>query len=172
MIVKRKWAAFLLAVIPGLGHLYLGLNRQGLKFMIGAFLSITLIPMMPMVFPFVLAIIWFYSLFDALQKATLINLIVSQRNNGGYEMGGSAGLETLGSIADMQSIRQDDVIEPFWLGGGCILAGILLFIHSLFPKLWSLLLDRHVGSILTAVLLIAVGLWILYKNNSHKSMQE
>lgn len=168
MIKKRKWVAFLLAVIPGLGHLYLGLNRQGLKFMIGAFLSIALIPMLPLVFPFVLAVIWFYSLFDALQKATLINLILTRTNEERGE------LETLESISDMERLErmgQESAIEPLWLGGGCILAGILIFIHSVFPKMWRLLLDKHAGSILLAVVLIVIGLWMLLKTTRQASQE-
>ncbi|TXK83455.1 hypothetical protein [Paenibacillus sp. N3.4] len=71
MVGTNKIITFLLSFIPGVGHLYLGLNKRGLQFLIGGFACISLIPPFPMVFPFVLAVIWFYGLFDALQKVTL-----------------------------------------------------------------------------------------------------
>jgi hypothetical protein len=70
---KGSFLTFVLSWLPGLGHLYLGLNKRGLQFMIGFFACVALIPMLPTVFPFAVAVVWFYSLFDALQKVELVN---------------------------------------------------------------------------------------------------
>jgi hypothetical protein len=72
--MKSKFLTFLLSVLPGVGHLYLGLLTRGLHFMILFFGSIFLIILIGIEeLIILLPIIWFYSLFDALQKYELLN---------------------------------------------------------------------------------------------------
>ena len=79
MTKKSMSVTFVLSWMPGLGHLYLGLNSRGLQFMAAAFACIVLIPVVPLVFPFVLALVWFGSLFDALQRAAAINAYIEHQ---------------------------------------------------------------------------------------------
>ena len=66
---SRMWA-MLFSFIPGVGHLYLGLKEQGLQLMGAFFLTLFLMDWMRMTFLiFLVPIIWFYGMFDALQKA-------------------------------------------------------------------------------------------------------
>jgi hypothetical protein len=62
------FARFVLSVVPGLGHLYMGLVNRGLQFMAGAvlipFLIATLMPRGPF-FAFFIAGAIFFSIFDA-----------------------------------------------------------------------------------------------------------
>lgn len=68
MVNKSKFATIVLSIVPGLGHLYLGFQERGLQFMLAFFLSIFLIDWLQLsLFAFLLPVIWFYSLFDALQ---------------------------------------------------------------------------------------------------------
>jgi hypothetical protein len=65
---KSKMIATFLAVFPGAGHMYLGLQRRGLQYMAGFLLTLYILDVMHLsLFLFLLPIIWFYSLFDALQ---------------------------------------------------------------------------------------------------------
>lgn len=65
---KSKALATLLAMFPGAGHLYLGLQRRGLQLMAAFLFSIYILDTLQLsLFLFVIPILWFFSLFDALQ---------------------------------------------------------------------------------------------------------
>ncbi|UOE94503.1 hypothetical protein [Alkalihalobacillus sp. LMS39] len=67
---KSKTVATLLAVFPGLGHLYLGLQRRGLQLMAAFLFAIYIIDVLRIsFFLFIIPLIWFYSIFDAMQKS-------------------------------------------------------------------------------------------------------
>ena len=69
---KSKALASILSIIPGAGHLYLGLQKRGLQLMISFFLSIYILDVLRLgLFLFIIPVIWFYSFFDGLQKAAL-----------------------------------------------------------------------------------------------------
>ncbi|QWU17511.1 hypothetical protein SAMN04487895_10476 [Paenibacillus sophorae] len=163
MIKKKRWLTFMLAMVPGLGHLYLGFKKQGMQFMIGAFVCIVFIPSMPTVFPFALAALWFYQLFDALQKATWNKIAAAEHERLMY------GPEGLGSpwppfvMPPMPDYPQDDV-SPAWMGGACVVAGILLLVITVFPGLWRFLTQINIGTILLSLGLIGYGLHMLRKN--------
>lgn len=68
---KSKVIATLLAIFPGAGHLYLGYQRRGIQLMAAFLLSIYVLDLLRLgVFVFLIPIIWFYSFFDGLQKAS------------------------------------------------------------------------------------------------------
>ena len=66
---KSKFATVVLSALPGLGHMYLGWQQRGLFFMLAFFLAIFLTSMTGgmLLVGFLIPVIWFYSLFDALQ---------------------------------------------------------------------------------------------------------
>ncbi|UCZ53527.1 hypothetical protein LGQ02_01630 [Bacillus shivajii] len=68
---KSKVIATLLAIFPGAGHLYLGYQRRGIQLMAAFLLAIYVLDILRLgVFIFLIPIIWFYSFFDGLQKAS------------------------------------------------------------------------------------------------------
>ncbi|SDY31992.1 hypothetical protein SAMN05421736_101947 [Evansella caseinilytica] len=68
---KSKLLATLLAVFPGAGHLYLGYQRRGVQLMAAFLFSLYILDVMRLgLFMFFIPIIWFYSFFDGLQKAS------------------------------------------------------------------------------------------------------
>ena len=72
--MKSKFLTFFLSFLPGVGHLYLGLLTRGLHFMLLFFGSIFIIILVNIEALIVLLpIIWFYSLFDALQRYELLS---------------------------------------------------------------------------------------------------
>ncbi|MBP1992568.1 hypothetical protein [Paenibacillus eucommiae] len=65
---KSKIIAMLLSVFPGAGHMYLGLQRRGLQIMAAFLFAIYIMDVLRLsIFLFVIPILWFYSLFDAMQ---------------------------------------------------------------------------------------------------------
>ncbi len=133
------------------------------------FACIILIPLLPFVFPFVLAILWFYSLFDALQKATVINTLASQQgapsipaDSGDAGIGRDSLTTDLDQAIDpLRALREQNTVNPLWIGGVCILVGLLVLVREVFPIVWHMLVVMHIGSILLAVVLIGFGLWLI-----------
>lgn len=163
MIKKKRWLTFMLAMMPGVGHLYLGFKKQGMQFMIGAFVCIIFIPSMPMVFPFALAALWFYQLFDALQKATWMKLSAEEHERMMFHPDNFGAPWNM----DLHSIPgyPHDEVNPAWVGIGCVVAGFLLLLITAFPTLWRMLTEINIGTILLSLALIGYGLRML-KNNS------
>ncbi|MDQ6420169.1 hypothetical protein RB620_12040 [Paenibacillus sp. LHD-117] len=66
---KNKVLAISLAIFPGAGHLYLGLQKRGLQFMAGFLLAIYVMDNLRLsLFLFLLPLYWCFAFFDALQQ--------------------------------------------------------------------------------------------------------
>ncbi|MCJ8012815.1 hypothetical protein MUG84_13840 [Paenibacillus sp. KQZ6P-2] len=168
MIKKSKILTFMFAIIPGVGHLYLNFTKQGLQIMIGTCACIIFIPSIPLVFSFALAILWFYQMFDALQKAAWMKAAAAEHERM------MMGQETFGypwTAQDWMTLggyQKETTLSPVWIGAGCILFGVMVLLTTIFPDLWHWLLKGNVASVLLAVALIGYGLRILFKKPDHK----
>ena len=68
---KSKAFATFLSMFPGAGHLYLGYQKRGIQLMAAFLFSIYILDVLRLgIFLFLVPIIWFYSFFDGLQRAT------------------------------------------------------------------------------------------------------
>ena len=68
---KSKKLAMFLALLPGAGHMYLGLQRRGIQFMAAFLFSVYVLDVLNLtIFLYLIPIIWFYSFFDALQQVS------------------------------------------------------------------------------------------------------
>ncbi|WP_335869513.1 hypothetical protein [Bacillus sp. 2205SS5-2] len=68
---KSKALATLLSMFPGAGQLYLGYQRRGVQLMAAFLFSIYILDVLRLgIFLFLIPIIWFYSFFDGLQRAS------------------------------------------------------------------------------------------------------
>ncbi|EFM09029.1 conserved hypothetical protein [Paenibacillus curdlanolyticus YK9] len=68
---RSRWVAILLSILPGAGHMYLGLQRRGFQLMAGFFIAFYLLDTLRLsLFLVFLPLIWCYSLFDALQHVS------------------------------------------------------------------------------------------------------
>ncbi len=100
---KSKAIATLLSIVPGVGHLYLGLQKRGLQLMVAFLFSIYILDILRLgIFLFIIPIIWFYSFFDGLQQA---------------------------SRADEETLEDEPIFSSLmnyqkWLGLGLILLGL------------------------------------------------
>lgn len=108
---KSRMLTTLLAIFPGAGHMYLGLQNRGLQLMASFLLSIYILDVLHLsIFLFVIPIIWFFSFFDALQ---LINRSHDQE------------LEDIPVFKHLANYQK-------WLGIGLILLGVFYLIDSTF----------------------------------------
>lgn len=108
---KSKGIATLLSIVPGAGHLYLGLQRRGIQLMAAFLFSIYILDVLRLgIFLFLIPIIWFYSFFDGLQKA---------------------------SRADL-GVQEDEPIVSYlinhqrWIGIGLIVLGLYYLMNNIF----------------------------------------
>ncbi|UFU00005.1 NINE protein [Radiobacillus kanasensis] len=70
---KSRMLSTVLAIFPGAGHMYLGLQKRGLQLMIAFLLSIYILDVLQLsIFLFLIPIIWFFSFFDCLQQANRV----------------------------------------------------------------------------------------------------
>lgn len=68
---NKKVIAMVLSIIPGAGHMFLGLQRQGLQLMLIFFMSFFLNEWLDIgLFMVFVPVVWFFSLFDVMYKAS------------------------------------------------------------------------------------------------------
>lgn len=66
---KNRVLTIALAIFPGAGHLYLGMQKRGLQFMAGFLLAIYIMDNLRLsLFLFLLPLFWFFAFFDALAQ--------------------------------------------------------------------------------------------------------
>jgi hypothetical protein len=137
---KSKFATVILSIVPGVGHLYLGWMERGLQFMLAFVLSLFLMEWLSLsLFAYLLPVIWFYSLFDAL------NLL---------SYGGPAqeARPPWAWLAEHQR----------WVGIGLIALGALTLINRMvvpyLHQYWNFYNTRMINASVIAILLIAGGI--------------
>ncbi|WP_052410347.1 DUF4097 family beta strand repeat-containing protein [Paenibacillus durus] len=158
--VKRKFIAGLLAaMVPGTGHLYLGLLRKGISFPFVIVLDIAAllyfssigmqinVPLLILLALFIPAV-YFYNVYDALQSADrMIRL---------RKMPDAAGTAT----DSAQERRRRFISEPgISFGLLLLLGGIMLFFFRQRP-VWLHYFIEHQAGAATGILLIAGGVFL------------
>ena len=165
---KHKFIAGLLAVlIPGMGHLYLGLLRKGISLIflilldisallyfssIGMQINVPLLILLALFIP----VLYFFNVFDVLQTSDRIIHQINQT--------GTHNTETFDSDVNSVSTvskRRSLVSEPGISFGLLLLfGGILLFLFRQKP-IWLRFYIEHYAGVTVAGLLICVGIiWI------------
>ncbi len=143
---KSKGLTFFLSFIPGLGHLYLGLMNRGLQLMI-LFISAIFFAEALRLIGLAIPIIWFFSLFDALQ----------QHKN----------MQEKNEILDIPFIEWGDIQnKKFLFGWGLIILGAIY----LFEKLSRYFFDWQVYEIVQNVLIGGLLVLVGYRLISGKSI--
>jgi hypothetical protein len=121
---KSKSIATFLAIFPGAGHLYLGLQRRGIQLMAAFLFSIYILDILRLgIFLFLIPIIWFYSFFDAMQKVS------------------KYGEET---------IEDEPIIAYFlnhqkWVGIGLVLMGVYYLVMNVLLPAFSPMINRLIN---------------------------
>lgn len=149
---NNKSLAMLFSLMPGAGHMYIGLQRKGVQIMASFFLIIGLSDWLHISFTmFLLPIIWFFSIFDVRKQL----------------------------ISD-KPILEDEGINFVWkgnevklLGYGFIIIGILSMINRvIFPAL-NIYLDmeiqNYIRTSIASVLCIIIGIKLLTGKKTKKN---
>ena len=149
---KSKTIATILSMFPGAGHMYLGLQKRGLQLMAAFLFAIYILDTLRLsIFLFLIPLIWFYSFFDALQKAS---------KNSEEE------LEDIPIVSYFISHQK-------WLGIGLILLGVYyMFINIFLPAIGPIvenafglnvynLYYNYFQMIIVCILLIGGGIKLL-----------
>ncbi|MWV47294.1 hypothetical protein GRF59_27240 [Paenibacillus sp. HJL G12] len=155
---KRKFiAGFLAAIIPGLGHIYLGLYRKGIAFIftllldasallyfssIGMQINVPLLILLALVIP----VAYFYNVYDVLQAS---DYVIYRR----VRTSGQGGTE------EQAPYRNPFTVErSAFFGIMLIVGGALMFVFYQKPR-WLQFYMEHYGKLIVAGVLIAAGLW-------------
>jgi hypothetical protein len=149
---KSKAIATFLSIFPGAGHLYLGLQRRGIQLMAAFLFSIYILDILRLgIFLFLIPIIWFYSFFDGLQKAS------------------KYGDEPM----DDTPIISYFISQQKWIGIGLVLLGLYYLTTSILLPVISPMIhdmididirywfDRYFQTGVVCILLIGGGLKLL-----------
>jgi len=163
--IRKKWIAGLLAfLIPGIGHMYLGLMVKGIVLMLLIAVDITAIVYVSIeannvlsivLLSLLLPIIYFYNLFDAIQSTDHVNERKAVYN--------SAPLNPFRDWSEQadKPVTGVKAVQGFPPIGLLLLAGAGVVILVLAGKNWTNWLFHSYSSILGAIVLIGagVGLW-------------
>ncbi|MGG1678960.1 hypothetical protein ACIFOT_25030 [Neobacillus sp. NRS-1170] len=121
---KSKSIATFLSIFPGAGHLYLGLQRRGIQLMAAFLFSVYILDVLRLgIFLFLIPIIWFYSFFDGLQKASRY---------------GEETVEDVPIIAYFLNHQK-------WVGIGLILLGLYYLVMNILLPALSPILTRIIN---------------------------
>jgi len=144
---NRKITTCLLSVVPGAGHMFLGYQKLGLELMTLFFFSFFFIDWLRIgFFMFIIPVIWFYSMFDALHKASGDGTPV--------EEGSLSVLELIGENSSRWSGSK-------LLGYGLILIGVLLIFDRIISPMIPYEIRNYLQTGIVALLFIAGGIRIL-----------
>lgn len=120
---KSKAIATFLSIFPGAGHLYLGLQRRGIQLMTAFLFSIYILDALRLgIFLFLIPIIWFYSFFDGLQKASKV---------------GDEPIEDIPVIAYLINHQK-------WVGIGLVVMGLYYMFANIFVPALSPVISRYI----------------------------
>lgn len=144
---KSKSLTFFLSFVPGLGHFYLGQMNRGLQMMLLFFGSFFLFDFIGLQgFPFFIPVIWFYSLFDSLEQHRKIckdQIIIDP------------------PLFSWETFK----IKKQWIGWGMIIFGVYMVFDKISYLFFDWRINQTLKSILFAVILIIIGLYILSGKN-------
>ena len=148
---RSKVWALVFSFIPGAGHMYLGFREQGLQLMVTFFLSLFVMDWLHLTFViFLIPIIWFYSMFDALQKAS--KPAVFQKEEFFF----------------VDWLRQNQRLVAYLLIG----MGLFLILNKIASRYFALLYNEYVQTAIVSLLLIGGGIKLLRGNKVHDIQQE
>jgi hypothetical protein len=153
---RNRTVATLLAIFPGAGHLYLGIQRRGIQLMIGFLVSLYLLDVLRLsFFLFLIPIFWFFSFFDALQ-------IISR-----FEKEEPKDVPVVNSVFHYRR----------WIGFALIFMGVYFVVYRIAPEFLSLLFRDNLEQIwhiyslirnymevgIVSLLLIVAGIFLLFR---------
>lgn len=146
-ISDRKMIALAFSAIPGAGHMYLGLIKQGAQLMAGFFFIMLLSNWLFLsLLNFIIPVIWFYSVFD------IYHLLEDEDD----------------LKLDSSTLFDWFATHPSWLGWGLIALGALVLAQRIVgPALTNFLSEgtrNYIETAFVALILIGGGIMLLLGN--------
>lgn len=141
---------FVFSLMPGCGHMFLGLMKRGTQLMAAFWLCFILAVMfkMPMLGMPLMAIVWFYAQFEAMH--------ICRKLNAGIPVEDTPVVRSLGF--EWKPIYTGALLMAF--GGWLLIQNISVMIASALPRFVRDLIT-NVGTALPALLLLLAGLLIV-----------
>ncbi|MGI6406610.1 MAG: hypothetical protein ACOX2E_09190 [Syntrophaceticus sp.] len=137
---SKKLITAALSLVPGAGHMYLGYLKEGAFLMTLFFFSAFLMGWLHMsMLLFILPVVWFYSLFDALQRVEAIDSEVPERRS---------------LLGWMES-------HPRLIGWSLIVLGFLVILERHITPLLTPEVHGYLQTAVVAVILIAGGVKLI-----------
>ncbi len=145
---NRKTIALIFSVVPGAGHMYLGLQKKGLYIMTIFFFAVFFMGWLNIsLFLFILPVIWFYSFFDAFH-------LVNKE-----------------SCSDEKIELPAFLSNPKWIGWALIGFGLLIVLERIVYPLIPWEIQRYMQTLIVAVIFIFGGIKLLV-GNKKKNQKE
>ena len=145
---NRKTITMILSIIPGAGHMYIGLAKKGLTFMSIFFFAVFFMGWLNIsLFLFILPVIWFYSFFDAFH------------------------------LIDEENPTDEDFTLPLlkinhrWIGWGLIVLGAFIVLERIIYPLIPWEIQRYIQTSIVAIIFIAGGIKLL-RNNKEEEKED
>lgn len=155
---KSKVWGFLFSLLPGAGHMYLGLMRQGVSFMTLFFGTIALAAFfnIPLV-TFIIPIVWFYSFFDYMNKSRLPLLDFDEIEDKFLFIDGK--MPQIKSVKFQKYVGWAAVLAGLWMIWDRIIYG---FIDEFFQQLHINGINAYdLKQLLVAIIIVAVGVKLI-----------
>jgi len=148
-----KRVAIFFSLMPGAGHMYLGLVRQGIQLMLLFFSIMFMSASFQMEFLAIfLPIIWFYSIFDVRLKNLKEDPLVD------------ADLPIFANAASKEYFSNRNLVERY-IAYILIIMGIFSMINNLIIPVLSRYIDyyyiRCFKSLVISILLISIGIFMI-----------
>lgn len=141
---NHKIITVVLSIIPGAGHMYLGLLKEGVELMSIFFFTAFLMGWLNLsLLVFILPVVWFYSLFDAYHRL----------ENGIED-------KVIQKPAFFEWFNQ----HPNWVGWGLIVFGILIIIEKMVAPMISWEIRQYLQTGIVALIFILGGIKLLAGN--------
>lgn len=155
---NRRIITCLLSVVPGAGHMFLGYQKLGLELMTLFFFCFFFIDWLRIgFFMFIIPVIWFYSMFDALHKASGDEAPVEEESVSVLDLIGENRAKWSGSKL---------------LGYGLIGLGLLLIFDRIISPMIPYEIRNYIQTGIVALLFIAGGVRILIGGRKASSVNE
>lgn len=159
---RSKKLAIFFSLVPGAGHMYLGLTTQGIQLMLLFFFTAFSSSIYGLgFFGIFLPVIWFYSVFDAWTKVSSDEPLTD------------SNLKIFSTVKSVEDITNTNSLWKF-IGYVLLIAGVLSLMNNLVLPLLREYFDytivNYFRSILVSAILIAAGFILLFKgkNKVHK----
>lgn len=159
---KNRTIATVLAIFPGAGHMYLGLQKRGFQLMVAFLITIYTLDVMRLsLFLFLVPILWFFSFFDALQNISKME----------YEV-----LQDRPVFGDWQ--RYNKIIGLFLIFVALynVVMGPIFYVvlNKFFPETenWFYYLQSYIQTLTVTLVLIIVGLVLLFKSKKKEPPED